>query len=409
MNRQPDTSVPLSDARRIYLRVLEAANLDVGLQALLEEYVAIVAEFTGCLAVGIRLLDNEGNIPYQAYCGFSETFYNMENPLSIRRDQCMCINVILGDTDPSLPFYTRGGSFWMNTTTKFLATVDQEAKGSTRNICNQMGYESVALIPIRKGSGIIGLVHLADTRENMVPLATVEALEEAAVTMGNAIQRAVAEKRMRESLEEKEVLLREVHHRVKNNLATIVGLLNLHRMEAEDEDTQAMLADLSGRMKSMALIHEFLYRSGNFAQIHFQEYLKALMTHLRTTFGAGSSINIRISADVYMSLDDALPCGMIVNELVTNALKYAFPDRAAGPATRPCDISVGMEWDGNAYTLTVRDNGVGMPSGLSLEEPETLGLKLVKILGQHQLGGVMEMDFSEGTRFSLIFVSRQRR
>jgi two-component sensor histidine kinase len=397
------------EARRISLRVLEAANLGTGLPALLNEFVVIVADYTGCRAVGIRLLDDEGNIPYQAYTGFSESFYNLESPLSVSRDKCMCINVILGATDPGQPFYTSGGSFCMNATTKFLATVSEEDKGSTRNTCNLSGYESVALVPIRKGSEIIGLVHLADTRENMVPPGAVKVLEDVAVSMGNAIQRVAAERKVHASLEEKEVLLREVHHRVKNNLATIIGLLNLHVKEVKDPDAKGVLTDLGGRIRSMALIHEFLYRSESLSRIHFQEYLKALASHLRTTFGSGSSISIRISADVHMALDDALPCGMIINELITNALKYAFPDKAACRGDKSCEISVEVSRDGDVYTVKVRDNGVGLPGDLSLNREETLGLRLVRMLGQHQLGGEMDMDFTDGTRFSLSFPSRGRR
>jgi two-component sensor histidine kinase len=405
---QPAAALPI-ELRRISLEVLEAANVDTDLDPLLKRFVDITAFHTGCQAVGIRLMDAEGNIPYQGFSGFPTHFYEMESPLSVHRDHCMCINVILGTTDPELSFYTRGGSFWMNGTTKFLATVDEEAKGSTRNECNRQGYESVALIPIRKGPQILGLIHLADTRENMVPRETVEAFEEAALHMGNAIQRVMAEKAVRDSLEEKEVLLREVHHRVKNNLATIIGLINMHGHEVADPGARDVLINLGSRIKSMALIHEFLYRSESLSRIHVQEYLKALVSHLRTTFGAGSSIAMRISADVHMAIDDAVPCGMIINELITNSLKYAFPDKAACHDDRTCEILVEVGWDGERYTIRVEDNGVGMPKDLDVEAKDTLGLRLVKMLGQHQMGGAMEMGFENGTRFSLVFSPRGRR
>ena len=100
----------------------------------------LLQQYTGCSAIGIRLLDDYSNIPYQANIGFSEEFLKRESPLTIKTDSCMCINVIKGTTDPSLPFYTNEGSFYINATTKFLATVSEEEKGKTRNMCNTAGY-----------------------------------------------------------------------------------------------------------------------------------------------------------------------------------------------------------------------------------------------------------------------------
>jgi PAS domain S-box-containing protein len=183
-------------------KFLEIANRHSDLNPLLQEFVREMKEFTGCEAVGIRLLDEDGNIPYVAYLGFSRQFYETESPLSIKTDQCMCINVVKGTTNPKLPFYTEGGSFYMNGTTRFLATVSEEEKGSTRNVSNQTGYESVALIPIRVGTRLMGLVHLADRKENMVPLSMVKLLEQAASALGVGIQRALAEKALQRSKEE---------------------------------------------------------------------------------------------------------------------------------------------------------------------------------------------------------------
>lgn len=132
-------------------RFLEIANRHTRMIPLLKEFVAELKELTGCAAVGIRILGEDEKIPYEAYDGFCQRFYESENLLSIKSDQCMCINVVKGTTDPKLPFYTKGGSFYMNGTTRFLATVSEEEKGKTRNVCNQFGYESVALVPIRFG------------------------------------------------------------------------------------------------------------------------------------------------------------------------------------------------------------------------------------------------------------------
>jgi len=183
-------------------RFLLLANSQMAMKPLLKEFTAELKKLTGCAAVGIRILDEMGNIPYIGYEGFSQRFYELESPLSLHTDQCMCINVIKGTADPKFPFYTEGGSFYMNGTTRFLATVSEEAKGATRNTCNQHGYESVALVPIRGGGRILGLIHVADAQENKVPLDLVEMLEGAGMQLGTAIQRVMMEEGLRKKTDD---------------------------------------------------------------------------------------------------------------------------------------------------------------------------------------------------------------
>ena len=157
----------------------------------------------------------------------------------------------------------------------------------------------------------------------------------------------------------------------------------------EDSSATAALKDLQGRIKSMALVLERLYRSESLSRINFQDYLEALISHLRTSFGPGSAIRCEVAlTDVEMTLDAAVPCGMIVNELVSNAFKHAFPQGVCNETN--CDIAVSIKRDGTAYTLTVADNGVGLPADLDWETTKSLGLRLVRMLGQHQLGGKLE-------------------
>ncbi len=176
-----------------YNRLLKISNEYSTFNRVLNKFTAEIKKFTGCEATGIRILEEDGEIPYMAYQGFSQWFYETESPISIKSDQCMCINVIKGTTDPKLPFYSRYGSFYMNGTTRFLATVSEKEKGSTRNVCNQVGYESVALVPIKTKKSILGLIHMADSHENMVPIETVAIIESAALTLSAAIQRIKSE------------------------------------------------------------------------------------------------------------------------------------------------------------------------------------------------------------------------
>ncbi len=222
-------------------------------------------------------------------------------------------------------------------------------------------------------------------------------------------KRKQTEDALQDSLAEKEVLLREVHHRVKNNMAAIVGLFNLQRQAMEDPQVQAVLADLSSRVRAMSLVHEKLYRSESLAKIDFQDYLQSLISHLRTSFGS-PNIECEIAAlGVEMPLDLAVPCGMIINELVTNALKHAFPWKRTEPGKTVDTITVAVCRDHDTYSLCVADNGVGLPPGFDLSRAETLGLVLVRMLGGHQLGGVYEIEQLGGTRITLQFSVHKER
>ena len=218
---------------------------------LLSEFVAEVKALTGCHGVGVRLADEEGNIPYQAYEGFSQRFYELESPLSIRSDQCMCINVIKGIANPELPYYTKGGSFYINGTTRFLATVSEEEKGKSRNVCNEFGYESVALVPIRLGERLLGLIHVADPQDNKLPLWMVEMLEGAAMQLGTAIQRVRAE----EALQESEERYRATMEQSADGIYLVD--VDTERIIAANRALAQMLGYTQGEMRGMH-IYDFI-------------------------------------------------------------------------------------------------------------------------------------------------------
>jgi len=222
-------------------------------------------------------------------------------------------------------------------------------------------------------------------------------------------ERLKAETSLRDTLHDKEVLLREVHHRVKNNLAAIVGLVDMQGQALNDGPAGAAMVELSDRIRSMALVHEQLYLSASFSRIDFQDYLNALMVHLRSTYDAAASIRVCVTAaGVVMSLENAVPCGLLITELVSNAFKYAFPEGRCHDGAGNCEISLSAHWDGVTYTLSVADNGVGLPAELDWINPQTLGLMLVKMLGQHQLQGRIELDRNGGTRFRFRFSPKNR-
>jgi PAS domain S-box-containing protein len=224
-------------------------------------------------------------------------------------------------------------------------------------------------------------------------------------------ERKLMQDTLQSSLAEKEVLLREVHHRVKNNLAAILGLLDMERQNTADQNSGKLLVELSNRIKAMSTVHEKLYRSENLSSIDFQDYLKSFLSHLRTSFVTGREINTKMeAAGIELSLDVAVPCGLIVNELVTNSLKYAFPKGKPGiRGQKNCEIRVSMGMTDSTYTLVVSDNGVGLPKNIDWREAKSLGLRLVRMLGEHQLGGEIELDKSRGTRFMIRFNNKVRK
>ena len=216
-------------------------------------------------------------------------------------------------------------------------------------------------------------------------------------------ERKQAEKEIKASLKEKEVLLQEVHHRVKNNMQVISSLLRLQSDTIKDQQYADMFNESQERIRSMALIHEKLYQSEDFANIDFDGYLRTLVNSLIISYSASpDKISMKIKTDdLSLELDYAIPCGLIINELVSNCLKYAFPDEREG------EIQIVLqEINENEMELTVSDNGTGLPEEVDFGTTESLGLNLVKVLTEHQLGGRIELNRSEGTSFSIKFTVR---
>lgn len=224
-------------------------------------------------------------------------------------------------------------------------------------------------------------------------------------TIQDITHRKREEEDLKASLAEKDVLLREVHHRVKNNLASIISLLELQKEGIRDESALASLRELSNRIMSMALVHTRLYRSGNLACIGLREYLGELASHLVVSYSAGADdIRCAVEAEgVEMGIGLAIPVGLIINELVTNSIKHAFPAGKPGPEADQCEIMISARKDGDMYILTVADNGVGLPSGLDWRNCDSLGLTLVMMLGESQLGGEVSLDRSRGACFRVRF------
>ncbi len=212
-----------------------------------------------------------------------------------------------------------------------------------------------------------------------------------------------AQEKIKTSLKEKEVLLQEIHHRVKNNLGIVSSLLQMQFRRTQDTQVKSILRDSQNRIASIALVHEKLYRSPVFADINFSQYITDLTTHLFETYNVNfSQIQLKTQVD-YASLDmkTAIPCGLILNELVSNALKYAFPDNIQGEIK----VSFYSENDHN-LSLIIEDNGVGLPADFDSKQFTTLGLTLVQGLVK-QLQGTIEINSQPGTKFKITFTKHK--
>ena len=212
-------------------------------------------------------------------------------------------------------------------------------------------------------------------------------------------EHVAAEEKIRSSLREKEVLLKEIHHRVKNNLQVVASLLGLQSRSAADEHTRRMLLESQNRVHTMALLHECLYQSHNLSQIDFPDYIRQLVSHLYHSYEIQTGhVRLETKLDqLYLDLDAAVACGLIINELVSNSLKYAFPDGRQGV------IRIELTADANHMArLIVADNGVGHAGHPDLAHAKTLGLRLVRTLAE-QLGGTIELRANNGAEAQLTF------
>jgi PAS domain S-box-containing protein len=216
----------------------------------------------------------------------------------------------------------------------------------------------------------------------------------------NQIQKKLiaSEEKLKTSLQEKEVLLKEVHHRVKNNLQVISSIFNLQKNYSSNQVVKDLLVESQNRIKSMAFIHESLYKTVDFAKINFSEYTENLCYNLLKSYNAyGKSAELKLQLkEVFINLDFAIPCGLILNELITNAIKYAFEGREHGV------ITVNLSQKKNNIVLKISDDGVGIPKDINFENSNTLGFQLVNALVS-QINGSLSLKVDNGTKYEISF------
>ena len=279
------------------------------------------------------------------------------------------------------------------------------------------GNIAVLAVPILAGTRVDGVFYVSNPssrpftnrdEELLVRLAT-----HAAIAIQNAqlyrqaqeelTQRRQAEAHLTASLREKEVLLKEVHHRVKNNLQIVSSLLELQSDVIDDAALLAQFRESQDRIRSMALIHETLYQSQDLARLDLALYIHTLSAQLVQSYNVDPQrITVRIQVEpVILDIDQAIPCGLILNELLSNAFKYAFPQNRTGEVHVELHATTAQQ-----AGLVVRDNGIGFPDEIDFRHTESLGLQLVAMLTE-QLQGTIALERADGTTFTLTFPVRQ--
>jgi len=262
----------------------------------------------------------------------------------------------------------------------------------------ELGLKSFAVVPLYRYDKRIGALNVGSFTCHTFSQAEKELLIAIGNEVGVVIAKLQADELIRTTLKEKETLLKEIHHRVKNNLQVISSLISLQAQQATEPETVEMLKESQSRIRSMALIHEKLYRSGSLAEIDFGDYVDSVIDELLRMFNvAPEAITIITDVEnVLFGVDTAIPCALIINELVSNSLKHAFPDGAIG------EVTIGLQHADGSYTMTVADDGVGFPADADFRATDSLGMQLVTAL-VNQLDGTITLDRTNGTTFVITF------
>jgi len=281
---------------------------------------------------------------------------------------------------------------------------DHLADPNEIDLMKRLEIYSLLLIPIKVGEQVIGLIELDQSgQERIFKPAEIKLCQAMADQAAVAIEHARLFEEVQGSLSEKETLLQEIHHRVKNNLQIISSLLSLQAQQSQDPNSSIGFVQAQDRVRTMALVHEKLYKSETLTQIDFAEYVRDLAAELLATYQISSQkITLKFEAEpVHMIVDDVIQCGLICNELLSNAIKHAFP------GDQPGEICISIKtYPHDQVILIVSDNGIGFPDTVDFRNSASLGLKLVNSLVE-QLDGNIQLTDSSGTEFKVTFSPRE--
>lgn len=306
-----------------------------------------------------------------------------------------------GDMDVKFPINSEGefSGLLVNSLKTKKAFFDNSPQENSDFSYVPNGYpelRNILVVPVILAEDLVGVIALTNNSDDFTG-DDLDAIERLAVFYALAIQNKKADEEIKQSLHDKKVLLREIHHRVKNNMQIISSLLNLQLNYVKEEKAVNVLKESQGRIKSMAMVHEKLYQSPSLTKIDLKDYVEALVSNIFFTYGVSanhikSEVNVE---NIEIGIDTAIPCGLIINELVTNSVKHAFPNNNGR-------VKVKITSHHDDIELLISDDGIGLPENLDYEKTESLGLKLVKSLVD-QIDGHMTLHTNDGTSIEIIF------
>jgi len=270
--------------------------------------------------------------------------------------------------------------------TRFILPADQDIYYLHQRKLVETGEPQTCELRLKRADGHFFHAHLEAV------VAGQEEATECRMTINDISARVRAADQITAALREKEILLREIHHRVKNNLQVIIALMDFQTESTGSPIAQEAFQESKRRVFAMANIHERLYRSEDFAQVQMGAYLHDLVKDLQIIYGAMAIIPQIETHEITLNINQAVPCGMLTSELISNTCKHAFPDLPSHPGPK---LVLKLETHPGGYDLTVRDNGVGLPAGFEIERVGTLGLRIVKMF-LYQLRGEIEITAPEG-------------
>ncbi len=387
---------------KLVVDVLDLLNKQNPEHDAIKEILGLVKKGTGIEALGIILHSEEKFILHEMIgaAGLDE----------IINAQCALINGsdpgpgMLCQCQRSLELYNRcegcnrdeAALFWSND----LPQIAAEEGVELCSCLNERGFRSTAVIPFSDDDGLLGFFILFDSRGSFFTDELIEYYKGVVQSVGIALSRRNYEANLRKTISEKEHLIREVHHRVKNNMQVITSLISLQTSRQTDENIRSVLNDCQSRVRAMALVHERLYNSNNFNSINFQNYIQTLVPMLMNTYRVDrQKIRVEINvSDISIGLVTAIPLAQLINELLSNSFKHAFRDSKSGNV----EISLSRSDGDRNYSLVVSDDGCGLQVDTVYPSMGNLGFQLIDALIK-QLRGKLQLNSEHGLSFTITF------
>lgn len=417
------------DKHELLISVLSILNKSGIDQRAIRKILKIIIDQTSIDAAAIRLKDGD-DYPYYSSHGFNQSFIKKESSLISRARftdpdksdpqnpslDCICGLVIRGKKIKGIPGFTAKKSFWTNDTGSLPEDKLLQHSGlCIRNRCGRSGFKSIALIPLHDGTGTIGLIQLNSREKNTFSPELINFFESLGTLMGIALTQKINEEKINntnrnlermveertleylKALKSKETIVQEMHHRIKNNLTTISSLLALQAMKLKDRSTRDHLLNAVMRVKSMGIIHNRLYKYDDLENIDLKKYINFLIEEIRNVFSIDKNkiiFNIKCD-DIILNIDTAIPCGLIINEIIINSIKHGFPNGRKGL------IDIAIKQEKEWYFVNISDNGIGLPEGFEKDSNSNLGMDIIWNLVK-QLDGSVNMISENGLKYSII-------